>query len=343
MADGEKAAAAMIAPGLMHPWVEAVRLQWAPPVQPVPSGGAADFAAAVRSVAFTDPDTARRILVGGTTMANCLPVDTVGALLGLTKPKDRRDPVAIEYLEMQRFLFERLGFFAEAKATATRAYRWASLQRKPGDMIRAGALLCFMEIEDGQMGEAAAWVDFLQHSLKADTRSLLFCNAKAAYLWNMNRLDEAVAQMGQAIRRVPSADRETRLHFWTNFAVLCAEASVWEQGADALTEARSLAIPGLDLMSIMTQDLAEATTLMAEREAGAAVKLLEGIQSTAVDRGFELPHWYATEAMAEALTIEGRVSEGKRVWAGIQAHRLGRCARLTPRLLARRSRIMGAA
>jgi tetratricopeptide (TPR) repeat protein len=337
---GKKASAPMIAPGLTHPWIEAVRLEWAPPTSTTQSQGAADFAAAVQSVARDDPDTARRLLVGGALLTDGLSLDTFGTLLGLTEPKDRRDPLVFEHIQMRRSLYERLGCYTEAKAAQTRAYRLAVQQRHAGHMVSAGALVLFMEIEDGQLGEAAAWVDYLQNALNADTRSLLFCNARAAYLWNMNRLDEAVAQMSQAIRRIPSTDRATRLHFYTNYSVLCAEAGMVELGLDAQAEARALVIPGLDVFQLMTLDLAEATRLMQAKRTDEAIVLLEGNRSGAAARGHVFVGWYATEAMAEALAIAGRTAEARRLWSKVEGLRLRRCARLTPRLLARRTRIM---
>jgi hypothetical protein len=331
----------MIAPGLTHPWVESVRLEWAPP-PPLPAQEvcAADFAAAVQSVARTDPDTARTILIGGANLVNCLQVDTVGALLGLTQPKDRRDPLTFEHFEMRSWLYQRLGFLKEAKTEQMRAYRLGSQQRKPELVIRAGAILVFLETEDGQMGEASAWVDYLQNTLNADTKSLLFCNARAAYLWNMNRLDEAVAQMSQAIPRIQSADRATKLHFWTNFAALSAEAGMVELGRETMAEARALAIPGLDIFQLITLDFAEATRLMMTNQTDEAIALFGTIRSEAASRGTELGQWYAAETMAEALAIAGRGAEAIQTWKSIETLRLSRCSRLTPRLLARRGRIM---
>jgi hypothetical protein len=340
LANDERASAHMIAPGLIHPWIEELRAEWAPTPAGAPDDGVASFAAAVQAAARKDPDTGRRLLVGGALLTDSLSVDLFGTLLGLTQPKDRRDPLAFEHLDLRRSLYQRLGCMREAKAAQLRAYRLASQQRHAAHMISAGAIMLFLEVEDGQLGEAAAWVDYLQNVRNADTKSLLFCNAKAAYLWNMNRLDEAVAQMSQAIRRIPSADRATRLHFWTNFSVLCAEAGRADLGLDALAEARSLAIPGLDIASLLTLNLAEATRLMLVKRTDEAVALLEGNRSAAVIRGNVFVDWYAAEAMAEALAIEGRVAEAKRLWAGTESLRLSRCTRLTPRLLARRARIM---
>lgn len=343
MADGEVAPTPMIAPGLAHPWVEALRLKWVPPSTTVEEDYAANFAVAVQTVASKDPDTARSILVGGANLASCLSVDTVGLLLGLTQPKDRRDPFAFEHIEMRCVLYERLGHLREAKAEQIRAYRLASQQRRHDNVIRAGAMLLFLETEDGQMGEAAAWVDYLQNSLNADTKSLFFCNARAAYLWNMHRLDEAVAQMGQAIPRVLSADRATKLHFWTNYAALSAEAGCMELGRDTLMEARSLAVPGLDVLQLTTLDFAQATGLMNAGRAEEAISLFQATRAATASRSAVLAEWYSIEGMAEALALAGRRPEGIRLWRSVEAERLSRCTRLTPRLLARRGRIMRSA
>jgi len=339
LTSGEDAPGPMIAPGVTHPWVEALRLKWSPVVAGSPSDAAACFAAAVAAAAKLDVDSARSLLVGGGKLADALSLDRFGELVALTQPKDRRDPMAFEHLLLRARLFERCALPHEAKAAGMQAYRLASQQRHMGNVIVAGAMLLFFEIEDGQMGEAAAWVDYLQKERNADTKSLLFCNAKAAYLWNMHRLDEAVAQMGQAIRRIPSADRATRLHFWTNYSVLCAEAANIELGEEALAQARALANPNIDVPQILTLDLAQATRLISLNRPDEAVTMLQEELEQVNERHFELADWYANEALAEALAAGGRGREAIRAWRAVEARRLSRCTRLTPRLLARRARI----
>ena len=340
LATGTLAPAPMIAPGIIHPWMDSIRLEWAPQMEALQSDSVASFAQSVTQTAQIDPDVARSLLVAGAMLTEGLSVESLGVLLGMTEPKDRRDPLVFEHHELRSSLYYRLGCLKEAKDMQRRAFSLASQQRSQGRMILAGTMTLFLEIEDGQLGEAAAWVDYLQNDRHADTKSLFYCNAKAAYLWNMNRLGPAVIQMSQAIRRMPSEDRATRLHFWTNLAVLCAESGNLELCSAALHEARSLAIPNLDIYQLITLDLAEATRLMAIKDTDEAISLLDKNCITFSKYGNVPGEWYSLEAKSEALAISGKNEEAKRLWTDVERQRLSRCTRLTPRVLARRARIM---
>jgi hypothetical protein len=120
---------------------------------------------------------------------------------------------------------------------------------------------------------------------------------------------------------------------------LCAEAGRDDLGADALAEAHALAIPDLDVMEMLTLDLARATRLMSMNRPEEAVDALQVELAEVAKREFELGDWYANEALAEALALAGRGREAVRVWRAVETRRLNRCTRLTPRLLARRARI----
>jgi tetratricopeptide (TPR) repeat protein len=339
LANGEAAPSPMIAPGISHPWIEAVRNELAPIAEPMLADEVESFARAVEETASVDADTARSLLVGGTNLTACLPPDRLGHLLRLTQPKDRRDPLTIDHIELKVGLYDRLGCYRDAKEAQARAYRLASQQHIRDRMIRAGAMMLFYEIEDGQMGEASAWIDHLEQTLKADTRSLLFCNAKAAFLWNMNRLDDAIIQMRQAIRRIPSTDRLTKLHFYTNLTVLYAEARKLDLVDESLAEARSLVIDRLDVFRAMAIKLGEATRLMYSSCVDEAIALFDELIDENKRRECKPGYWYASEAKAEALALRGDLAEAVRLWQTTERSRLSQCTRLTPRLLARKMRI----
>jgi len=339
LANGEPAPASMVAPGLTHPWIESIRRTRAPKEQASVSKAVDTFAAAVEDAAKIDADSGRSLFVAGDSLIQSLPLEQLRDLLNLTQPKDRRDPYALEHQQLQAHLYERMGCYAEVKETGRRVFRLATQQRRQQTMIQTGAYMLFYEIEDGQMGEAAAWIDHLQNSLKADLRSLFFINAKAAYHWNMNRHEEAITQMSQAIRRLESTDRATRLHFWVNYAVLCAEARQLERAEEALEEARHLVIDEFDRQRILTMKFAEANINMHRGDFDESVRMLRWLVSASREH-YSLPGiWYANEALAEALLVRGDLAEARHVWIANEKSRLSFCTRLTPRLQARRSRI----
>ncbi len=340
LSNGEGALASMIAPNLDHPWIEAIRQSLTPQKQEQAIEAVEDFATAVGHAASIDKDTGRSLLVGGAALIQSLPIEQLRNLLSMTQPKDRRDPFTLEHQQLRAHYYERLGCYREIKETGLRAFRLATQQRKQEAMITSGAYMLFYEIEDGQMGEAAAWIDHLQSRLHADTKSLFFINAKAAYHWNMNRHEEAIAQMNQGIKRLPSTDRATRLHFWVNYSVLCAEARQLDQADEALEEARKLVIDQFDRWRILTMKYAEAILHMHRRNCDESIRMFESL-AAANQEHYSLPGiWYANEGLSDALMSRGDLAEARSIWLANEKSRLSFCTRLTPRLQARRSRVL---
>lgn len=339
LGSGQNGTWSMIAPGLDHPWVEAIRQSLAPAIEPNPVAEIARFADNVADVARVDPDTGRSLFVGGAGLAQSLSIEHYQMLLNLTQPKDRRDPYVLEYLQLRTYFYERMGMFGQVKDTERRVYRLASQQRKQDMMILSGAQLLFYEIEDGQMGEAAAWIDHLQNRLHADARSLLFTNAKAAYYWNMNRFDEAISLMNLGIRRIASADRATRVHFWVNLAILCAEAQRLEQAEDALVEAKRLVVGQFEKLRLHGIWHAEALICLYRNEAAEAIRLFRQLLQANEQHNAQPGIWYASEALCVALAEYGNYDEAKRLWAANEKKRRSMCSRMTPRVLAQKSRV----
>lgn len=341
LANGEGALASMIAPNLDHPWIEAIRQSLTPQKQEQAIEAVEDFATAVGNAASIDKDTGRSLLVGGAALIQSLPIEQLRNLLSMTQPKDRRDPFTLEHQQLRAHYYERLGCYREVKETGLRAFRLATQQRKQEAMITSGAYMLFYEIEDGQMGEASAWIDHLQSRLHADTRSLFFINAKAAYFWNMNKHEIAIDLMSQGIRRLASADRSTQLHFWVNYAVLCAEARHLDQADEALNEAKPLVIDQFDQPRIQTISYARAIVHMHRGNCDESVQMLRTLASISYNDHYSLPGiWYANEGLSDALMSRGDLAEARSIWLANEKSRLSFCTRLTPRLQARRSRVL---
>ena len=339
-AHGEPATGQRIAPGIRHPWLEEMRLQWSPaPAIPEVRFSQA-FAEAVEELSKVDPDTARSTLVGGAALLGILPTTTVARLLGLTHPTDRRDPFSFEQIELETLLLTRMGDLAGAMAAGLRAFRMATHQRSMSLIDRGIAGMLFASIEAGQMSEAKGWLDRIPETERIGKTRLLLSNARAAYAWNQIQFDEALELMKRAERFVTAAERAERLHFWSNYFVLAAEAGRQDQAQECEQRVRELIRCQIDLAACHCLELGLAELDLLAGQSEEAVKRMRSLVESAGRSEHELTSWYAQELLAEALCRAGNPSEGLSVWGAVETKRLRHGLRLTPRLRARKSRIM---
>ena len=329
-----------IAPGLQHPWADAIRARRAKPRPDSAKTLHADFVRAVASAAGVDKDAARKILIGGSEIAVNLRSEEAAWLLGLTQPTDRRNPLAYEHLALRGFLHAKSGALRLSTEAYVKAYRLACHQRVQSKMAQAAAMAMFMFIECGDMGEAAIWLDRFTVTDRTAPVRLLLANARAAYLWNLNRVQEAAEIMTAAIPLVQAADRAQSVHFWTNLSVLAAEAADVEMQVHADEAARTLAVPAIDVWSIINLEFASATRLMAKGVLDQAIESFKHLKAKAAAAGQQAACWYILEAHAEALAHAGHIRQAVEMWSQAESERRAASARLTPRLAARKSRIM---
>jgi tetratricopeptide (TPR) repeat protein len=336
--DGSPAPPPLIAPGLNHPWADYVRSQWRPLPKVADDTPGLQFCRTVLDVATLDRDCGRSLLVGGWELAQLVTPIEISEMLNATRPNDRRDPHACEHLMMRGTFLYWVGAIREACETYMKAARIARLQRDSGLSYHARAFVLFGLVESGEMGAAADWIKRLSAEESRRSQSLLQLNALGAYHWNNGEVATAIDIYSKAQRHIPGANRMQKLHFWTNFAVLLAEAGMSEDCQAAAATAHEHLNPRVDKHSALTLDFAEATRLMQDQP-GRAAQILERMCAESTKIGWTMSELYAQEALAEAYALCRQSALAHQTWQRAEALRKRFSGRLTPRLQARKARI----
>lgn len=337
--NGQPAAAPQISPGISHPWFDQMRSHWGANqdtenLSPVQN----HFEQLVLDSIELDVDLARSILAGGQRIFESLEVGTQTEFLARTRPKSRSDPYAREHMEMTGTLLLRSFIVRDALAAYQRAYRMAAQARDRANAARISGLVLFTFIESGDFDSAENWNNRMR--LAGGGGQLTQINAKAAFLWNAYSLDEAIVAMKEGEAIVESADRAQQAHFWSNFAVLAAEANQRDFSELCSENARRLMNEQLDLWIKHTLLLAGGTRAMMAGNFPEAFEQLETLRRITQEQHYLIEVLYAEEALAEANARAGDLKRAAELWRHAEKTRKGAQVRLTPRLLARKKRIM---
>jgi hypothetical protein len=259
-ADWDSIGGGLIAPGLNHPWAEAVRRERQTRADEPSDALHDNFARTVESAAKVDSDAARGILVGGFDLVSCLEPQVASRLLGLTEPKHRGVPFAFEHSELRGMLYYNLGAVRLAFRAQMRSFRMASQQKSQAKMARAASWAMFTEIESGSMNAAGAWMERASSFNRVSSMRVLLANAHATFLWNSHRLSEALKVMIGANSHLESVDRAQTVHYWANLALLAAEAGDIGLSNEAQRVAQSRIVPSLDHNFSSTLELSRGDT-----------------------------------------------------------------------------------
>ncbi len=348
--DGRAASHALVAPGLCHPWLEEIRCGLSDSGQGVALRGpsaqraAHAFLQAVKRTAEFDRDAGRALLLGGQQLHDALGSKQLYNLLRLTSPKERRDPLAVEHLELQgRLLYKELSLGA-AIDRYRHAHRLAVLQKNTDAAQRTQAMVVFALIESGQMAAARQLMPSLAKRTTRKARAYLIGqNAIAENFWNSNRLGDALRVMQDASGFIDCAEREQALNFWCNYSLLAAEAGDGDRSIEGAARVEALRPTELDLWVGLVLGLAEAARLVAAQRPVEAAALLNALCVRSAEEGFPLRRLCAQEAEAEALALAGQTRQAVALWNGAETVRRESGLRLTPRLLAKKRRILSLA
>lgn len=294
------------------------------------------FAETVRFTASIDVDSARAVLLGARSFAHSLPLPRCCELLSLTKPHSRRDPLAFEHCELDAMVHMQSGEFGEASRAIQRGLRIATHARRQGDIVRANAWGLFRALETGDLEAVRSLVRFLQSELHR--HRMLVQNGLVAYYWNTGEIGEAL-KLAKSMEGPSKGDpRLDRLHFWSNSAVLAAEAGDEEFLERALGQAEPLLLPDLDAPARANLALAQAIRLrsLSPEE---SVRALRNEQARHLAGGWTVHHLYSSEALALSRLAAGDLSGAATTWhsASLARRQLG--CRPTPRLLAMKKQI----
>ena len=336
---GSRLPGSLIAPGLSHPWVDELRTRWTQadlrqsPVNNVP------FTEAVRQAAMLDVGAARSLFQGGEVFFDSLAAPDFSELVALTRPRDSSEPLAEEHLYTEAVLCLRFPAMTQSLKLLAKAYRLAKKKGNAKVMLRAQSMYLFCLIEAGAMVDAAECLGHLEGIAERQDLTLLQMNAKAAYYWNTNQFEPALRIMLSQVDHADRYDRLQQLHFWTNLAVLAAEAGDIGLSEQAEAQARSVLLSGFDLVSEQMLTLGAGTRMIGLKRPWEAIEILEKLEKSTIESNRPYAELYVREAKSEALALAGEKGKARASWASAIAIRRASDLHLTPRLRARGQRI----
>jgi DNA-binding SARP family transcriptional activator len=342
--DGDSVAAeSSFAGGATHAWVRQIRVS----LSRMGSAVEGEDFETVTSLFFQsvfetskwDKDVARELLVGGRSLTSHLNSDELGTLLENTAPRDRRDPFVAEHRELLASNYLKQGEIRRAIEQYSLAAKLARHQSNWGVCYSTGAMKMLSEIESGNFIDATETYRELESIPGAKSTSLIMVNAQACFLWNQNHLDRALAVMRSGIRKIDSAGRAERLHFFSNYALLCAEAEQIQEARTAMKEVDLIRKPYLDHVADSISALAQAMIQLQTGDVSSAQKTLLDSRHKIVANRNVVSDWYTAEILAECYATKGDAKRAQIVWNESEKARQAMGLKLTPRVRKRKERI----
>lgn len=308
IASGEAVEPEDIAPELDHPAVDEIRERWARPAGGT-SNAVTTLVATLHSVSTADPITGRSLLVAGQSILWDAGAKDVTELLNRLRPASRREPLTVDFLEFRGIVRSLRCRFDGALACLQGAYQLAK-ETKVADADRVAASALFVAVEAGLADEAIRWNSLVSRPANQLAYSAL---AAASYAWNQADYPTALNILRSANRLMADTDRASQLHYWSNLAVLAAEAgelTLAEEAADVCRDVRQL--PGGSIMAINVK-FAQSLVAIARRRPLEAKSILKGAMPEAERLGWVLTKVYNMDYLAIAL---GRLGDA----AGARNH-----------------------
>ncbi|MCO5297796.1 MAG: hypothetical protein M9921_13160 [Fimbriimonadaceae bacterium] len=298
------------------------------------------FANLVHRVARVDRDEARALLVGGVDLASRLSPDQLFDLLSEVRPRDRRDPEVFGYLMLLAEAHHRAMSWHRSLSSAARAERHAVHRKSRLGVVQAMAKRLFSLCEVGHMGEAAECAAVLQARLDGLAGDGESSNALACFHWNSGRLDLGLKIMDGMARFERGWPRSTRIHYWTNRAVLAGEARALELAADCTVELGQLYVEGQTRWLGASADIATARLLELQGEPLEAARRLDAKVRELEEGGWAIDRMYALEALAEMQARSGSVEFAAATWLRYGRMRSSSGSRPNPRYFLRRACVL---
>ncbi|MCO5295556.1 MAG: hypothetical protein M9921_01730 [Fimbriimonadaceae bacterium] len=345
--DGREASGALIAPGIAHPWLDAIRDEVAilAPGEPATDPSPAEaYVMAVEEVSRVDVDAARCLLIGGREMAQIVDPDRMLELMRRTRPRRRTDVCAVEHLEFQGELLYRDLALQAAQGAFRKANRLALWRGDRMASLRTEAMLGFALLESGLIDEADTVAQEWLSKTRRGAAANVICQSYAAErLWHRARFADALAILAEVRGRVDPLERHAQLGFWCNYALLAAEAGELERVQEGAEFAKSLYNPRVDRWATLMLGLAEGEELMARRRPEEALQRLASVGAEARRQGYPLRSLYAKEAEAEAWAKVGNGKQALSLWRSAEGIRRRAGLLPTPRLQDRKRRLLNLA
>lgn len=297
------------------------------------------FKGLVYDLASLDADAARSLFLGGKKLAESLPLSDLADLLKATRPNSNKDEGAIEHMLYHGRYYHQTVQFSRAEAAHMRVFRLATQSKRHTAASTAAAWLLFTYVEKGDFVSAKSWLSQVVNGDRTISGRLFAANAKACYLWNTLDRADARDQFDKASRLLHHSSASDQAHYWANYAVFAAETGDIGLYEDCAARAKSLAVPGIDMISEHNILLANAIVLRGKGEHTQSINVLETLRRSEAARGHTLGVVYEMETAAETYAAMGHKSAAIRLWNEAETLRFAGGGKLTPRLQAMKSRI----
>ncbi|MBL8059289.1 MAG: tetratricopeptide repeat protein [Chthonomonas sp.] len=328
-----------IAPGIEHPWMDEFRRRHTPEAVVEELSPEGLLFQTVTEVAKTDRDAARSILCAAPEIALLLPARDFVWAVGATRPSSRHEPNAIEHDMLIAWASYLAADVSEALRLYLRAYSNAAKRHDIPNMAKASAQAMFALLEMGDLDSAAEWLERLTKADREQSMHLLVLNAKAAFFWNNHLISEGLATLRSADRYAKVASRVEQLHYFSNLAVLEAEAGDVTEAMNSIERARALIAGPWDRIFQWNLAIAEAVVLSLKGLAPQADEILVQAISESSHPETSISSWYLIETQAETSARSGNSLRAQTLWRSVESERYARGLALTPRLLAKKQRI----
>lgn len=297
------------------------------------------FKSLVHDLSTLDVEAARSLFLGGRRLAESLPLNDLADLLKATRPNSNKEHGAMEHMLYHGRYYHQTLQFNRAETAHLRVFRLATQSKRHAVSSSAAAWLLFTYVEKGDLVAARSWLAQVVNGDRTISGRLFAANAKACYLWNTMEQSDARDQFDFASRLLHHSSQADQAHYWSNFAVFAAESRETSLYEDCAARARSLAVPGIDMISEHNILLASAIVLRDKGEHAQSISVLDTLRRNESARGHTLGVVYEMETAAETYAAMGHKSAAIHLWSEAEAMRAAGGGKLTPRLQAMKSRI----
>lgn len=338
--DGGITPSTLIAPGIDHALVEAIREELDPKMILPEVHGLDQYAIGVEAVSQIDRSAGREVLIGGSRLHSALPTQVMRRLLLLTAPETNEDSLACRHHEVSAWFWYRNGSLLHALDAFLKAIKVARLAGDRDTAFRAQAYTVFLFLELNQIERAMVQLTRLPKNGVSRDNRLLALNAEAMANWNQGAPQRALEKMSNNMEFACSCSRTPFVHFATNLAVLSAQLGHDDVFNVAMDAAKSQIVRDLDCHDWMLTELALAERLSVAKDYERAKAILQELERSARERAWLMLATYAAEALADVLAHLGEVGAARAAIVRAEKWRVRSGFGLNPRITARMDRVV---
>ena len=332
--EGEPPAnAAMIAPGLRHPWIDEVRLKQCPNSDRVPSSMMRGFSDSVMQIAVNDPDAARGLFVSAANFLEHFTVEGLIQISAVISPKSNSDPHAADFHAMGARLAYTNCLFQEAKILGNLALKCKPSRKTAISIV---TLLYFLAIESGDRQGVVEFRRMLMDlRIEVGLNAITMCE-----FWNDGNFSEAALCRNGMFKELHKLTRSERVQFLLNMAYFSADIGDTGCCEEALSEIDQLLPADADFTSLTLRHNIMAKLFLLRRDAEAAQQSLVRANAAWQQSGRMMQKLYIMETQSEVSASLGKYEPAQIEWANFIRRRKKVGIAMTPRLERQQQRVL---